>query len=271
MNIAFVERPPSWDEIERLRLVLSTFQDGSGMNAIKTRHGWHKENHAQTTPGWRDFERAVAVVFGGIASENKHVYDVSFRRSDAPDVMYGVSCKMRSELRLAATKGRAYIELTNAAQALWSAVRSATGLGEETYTSDPAAVGIALVEQVEIWHLQQDIRSGGSYDTDRCVFLNLLYDNRHGNYRLFQFPIRLPKPQELEWESRGKTIVGRDDRGTVFEWYAQSGGQLKYYPQTEQATWSSDEFHLETLPDKLEEVTLQKAAAYFPEQWRVLP
>ena len=66
MSIPFVDRPPSSTEIEKFRLVLSTYQDGSGM---LVRQGF-------TLPGWRDFERTVATVFGGVNSESKFIYDV---------------------------------------------------------------------------------------------------------------------------------------------------------------------------------------------------
>ncbi len=67
MSIAFVERNPSHTEIERLRLVLSTYQDGTGMLAQKS---------GTTLPGWRDFERSVALAFGGVAQESKFIFDI---------------------------------------------------------------------------------------------------------------------------------------------------------------------------------------------------
>ena len=56
--LAFVQRHPTAGELERLRLILSTYQDGSGMLVLKD---------GTTIPGWRDFERAVAIAFGGQA------------------------------------------------------------------------------------------------------------------------------------------------------------------------------------------------------------
>lgn len=67
-SIAFVHRAPNDIELTRLRLLLSTFQDGTGMLAV--------DNNLATLPGWRDFERAVALTFGGVPSENKDVMDV---------------------------------------------------------------------------------------------------------------------------------------------------------------------------------------------------
>ena len=45
-KIPFVDRKPSNAEIERIRLILSTYQDGSGMLAAEG---------GLTLPGWRDF------------------------------------------------------------------------------------------------------------------------------------------------------------------------------------------------------------------------
>lgn len=54
--------PLSVQEVEKLRLILSTYQDGTGMLAA---------SDGLTLPGWRDFERAVAATLGGIARESK--------------------------------------------------------------------------------------------------------------------------------------------------------------------------------------------------------
>lgn len=45
--------PLTLNQIEKLRLLLSTCQDGTGQLAAQ---------NGLTLPGWRDFERAVAIV-----------------------------------------------------------------------------------------------------------------------------------------------------------------------------------------------------------------
>ncbi len=45
-----------------MRLILSTYQDGTGM--LKNKKNPMK---VKTLPGWRDFERAVAIAFDGEA------------------------------------------------------------------------------------------------------------------------------------------------------------------------------------------------------------
>lgn len=104
--LVFAERPPNKNEIEQLRLVLSTYQDGYGQLAVPS--------SSLTLPGWRDFERAVASVFGGEAQESKAIYDVLFPNSYALDMYYGLSCKMRGTLDQTNRTGRVVIEFIQA-------------------------------------------------------------------------------------------------------------------------------------------------------------
>ena len=100
----------SKNEVERLRLALSIFQDGTGWETIKPKKpGGERVYYA----GYRQFERIVAEVFGGIAPENKGIFDV-FIPIAGTDTHYGISCKMRSELDKALKDGgRVYIEMSN--------------------------------------------------------------------------------------------------------------------------------------------------------------
>ena len=111
MEVPFVDRAPSSDELERFRLILSTYQDGTGMIAAEG---------GKTLPGWRDFERSAALAFDGEPSENKDVFDVRLPNPDRVDVYYGISCKMRRELDRILKDGRATIELSNSAKKFWA-------------------------------------------------------------------------------------------------------------------------------------------------------
>ena len=117
MPLAFVHRPPMPQEVEKLRLILSTYQDGTGMSQ-------DKKNKGRTLPGWRDFERAVALAFGGIAPENKAVFDVLLSGPERPGVTYGLSCKMRGELDRLDRDGRVTIELSNSAKKFWAYLKT---------------------------------------------------------------------------------------------------------------------------------------------------
>ena len=49
------------------------------------------------------------------------------------------------------------------------------------------------------------------------------------DYLISSYPIILPAP--ASWEFRSKALVGIDGQGGVlYEWYALSGSQFKYYP-----------------------------------------
>ena len=227
-----------------------------------------------TLPGWRDFERAVAAVFSGEASESKSIFDVTLFDAALPRVRYGLSCKMRRELdRILRRDGRATIELSNSAGAFWDELR-ARGI-DSTYRDRPAEVGEALVDVVRRWHRAADLSHGGHYDLSRSSFL-LLSWNLTGLYQLHQFPLELPDPASLHWYfpsvtrsgvvTPGRRLRGDDGEGCVFEWYESSGGQLKYYPHSGLALWSSIRFHLAPLPE-LEFEMLAKAKAYFMDAW----
>lgn len=280
MKVPFAQRPPAFQEMERIRLILSTYQDGSGMLTAKRRYEWIQTNRAVTMPGWRDFERAIVVALGGSTGEDKHVYDVWLPDPAREGVLFGISCKMRKELRQAETKGRGYLELTNANKALWQAIKDRTGLNETTYTGEPDSVGNTIIALVENWHSESEIKKRGmvsqvAFDNTRSLFLNLLYDEPSGRYQMFHFPIRLPEPERLHWQIRPPsgngmaTLLALDETGVVFEWFPGSGGQLKYYPLIEQAIWHSEVFSLEPLPADLKDLGSFKAASYFPHLWTI--
>jgi hypothetical protein len=259
MSLLFIHRPPTPREVEKLRLILSVYQDGTGMLQ-------DKKNSGRTLPGWRDFERAVALALGGFAPEDKAVFDALLTEPDKPDVKYGLSCKMRGELDRIERDGRVTIELSNSSKKFWAHLKTKR-INEANYKGRPRQVGIALVELVETWHQAASLDQGGGVDIASSSYLALSW-NKKGWYQLHWFSLQFPDPENLKWyfPTPGH-LSGDDDLGTVFEWYGESGGQLKYYPQARGARWASERFHLESLPDSLEHGILAKVAAYFPERW----
>ncbi len=250
MTIPFVDRPPTLPEVEMLRLILSTYQDGSGMLITGE----------TSLPGWRDFERAVAAAFNGKAMESKWIYDVILQEAD---IRYGISCKMRETLHTVTKTGRTTIELYNASGAFWDVIKT-KGLTQENYQTQADLAGATILDVVESWY------SGIEVNKEKSFYLVLQWDRKKGLYQLFQFALDLPNPQELAWQVLGRRLIGRDSTGILFEWYGFSGGQLKYYPLVESALWSSAAFQLEPLPANLESGLQNKAAIYFPSQWSKL-
>lgn len=262
--LAFIDRPPTEKEAERIRLLLSTYQDGTGMNAIKG---------GGTLPGWRDFERSVAFALGGTASESKQLFDVVLDRHSGPDTpRYGLSCKMRSELNRIDRDGRVTVEVSNSLGKFWDHLHI-KGITQATYRGEPREVGESIVELVHSWEAAEGLVR--NIDVTRSCYLVLSW-NRSGLYQLHQFPLRLFDPKEITWHFpevvrggvRGdaRRLIGADASGTLIEWYGESGGQLKYYPFEKDATWRSERFRLEPLPDAIHGV-IHKAAAYYPRLW----
>jgi hypothetical protein len=256
MQLPFVDRSPTSREVQKPRLILSAYQDGTGQLAAK--------GHL-TLPGWRDFERSVALAFGGEAQESKAIFDVLLPDLNREGIQYGLSCKMRETLRHVERTGRVTIEVSNSAGKFWTALK-ADGFSEDSYESAPGQVGKILVRLVESWHAAVSIESGGKVDLTGSFYLALQWDKSSGYYQLYQFPIGLPNPETIRWKVISRRLVGDDGNGTLFEWYGFSGGQLKYYPLAAEAAWTSDRFQLEPLP-KSKVGVLRRVAEYFPEAW----
>ncbi len=268
MSLAFVERAPTAGELEKIRLLLSTYQDGTGMLAA---------DDGKTRPGWRDFERAVALALTGKASESKEIFDVVLSHPEMPSSApkYGLSCKMRSELNRIERDGRVTIEVSNSAGKFWDHLAS-KGISQSNYKSRPQEVGHALIELVTAWHQAESATTGGSIDLAKSGYLILSW-NRAGFYQLHQFRLNIVDAAVLRWhvptrqvkgeQTVGRRINGDDERGTRVEWYGESGGQLKFYPFATEAVWQSERFTLEPLPGT-EHGILNKAAAYFPDKWQ---
>lgn len=276
MSLALVDRDPTSDEFEAFRLVLSVYQDGSGGQQ-------HHSTDELTLPGWRDFERAVAFVFGGKAprgKEGKNVFDIWIPDPDRPSVNFGLSCKMRREWDKLQKTHRVTMELSNSAKKFWQRL-SHQGITTANYTSHPSEVGDALITMVKEWHQAESVTNpGGTVDLGKSSYLVLSW-SRAGTYQLHRFRLELPDPSTLRWyfpinpktgkvaaHLNGDTPLG----GRLFEWYGESGGQLKYYPLERDAVWMSSPFRLEPLPPSQVQYGLYlRATTYFPQVKAILP
>lgn len=254
-------------EVEKIRLLLSIYQDGSGMQALR---------NGLSLPGWRDFERAVAVALDGKpplgeGKEGKNVFDVVV--PIAPDKLYGISCKMKGYQggRILTTNNRVHMELSNSAKKFWQYLKN-KGINESNYRAKAAETGIALIELVSSWHHEASTSKGGiTIDLNKSFYLALSW-NLKGDYQLHQFSLRLPNPANLTWrfpESQSRLCGFDATDGVLFEWYGDTGGQLKYFPLSESALWKSPVFRLEPLPssEEVEYGIAAKVKEYFPQQW----
>ncbi len=257
MSYVFTGTIPTKSQIEKLRLILSTYQDGAGQLVFEP---------GKSLPGWRDFERSVALAFDGIAQESKAIFDVLVPISQNPKINFGISCKMRQTLRTVERTGRVTVEVSNSSGKFWDALR-ANGIGD--YDADPDIAGKILLNLVESWHDQVSLEQGGTVDVSKSFYLLLQWHKRSRRYQLFQFPTHLPDPETLSWKVKGRRLIGCNNDGVMIEWYGYSGGQLKYYPFADKAIWSSDIFRLEPLPENdLGYGLKRRVIEYFPDLWR---
>ncbi len=197
-----------------------------------------------------------------IEEESKAIFDVLFSDPGNPGLAYGISCKMRSELNRIDKDGRVTVEVSNSAGIFWNHLNKSSTT-QANYREAPGEVGKLVIEQIEQWHkevrtnnagtkilqkgkVSETVReSSGKVDFNKSSFLVLSY-NTIGVYQLHQFVLDLPNPETLEWEftassrrnsGESRRLVGKDKSGVLFEWYGESGGQLKYYPIGTDAIW----------------------------------
>jgi hypothetical protein len=257
-------------QIERIRLLMSTYQDGTGQLRV---------SGSGTLPNWRDFERSAAAALNGYTFENKGFLDVLINGKEVglENKKIGISCKMRNTLSAFNKTGSVSLELSNAAQKFWDILHKNKIYDMRGLRLVPDRGGKHIIELYESWKYQ--VTQGEDIDIDDSFYLTCLYDIKKGVYQLFALPFLLPDPETLTWsireskpqnENKG-TLIGMKDDKVIIEWYGMSGGQLKYYPTKEQIIWHSYSFSLEPLPNiEGGHGLTQKAKAYFTDKWAAL-
>lgn len=249
--LPFRDRPLDDDEFEALRLVLSTYRDGSGQN----------QTVAGSMPGFRDFERGLASIIGGVAAENKGVFDIIRQASTGPD--FGVSCKMARFAPPAMEA--AFVELTNAA----AAFRNHLLQRQINWATEPQLAGPEIIRLVTSWHEEDAVTHGLSLEASRYAVLSRSSDWQE--FQLSAYPLDLygfNPIGEIEWESTMRRLDGYVDfdgrRHRLWQWYPNSGGQLKWWPPLAWADWVTNRFPLEEAPFVL---PTERAQEYFPHLW----
>lgn len=251
------DRPLTPSELERLRLVLSTFRDGSGQ---RVKYGF--------MPDFLSFERATAYVLGGSTNEDKGVFDVTVAGPSGRKP-WGVSCKMASAQPV---RNRCwFMELSNSSKYLSDAIETA-GF---RWRDEPHKAGPILVATVGSWH----DRARLDYDVDASKYLLLTHDSRWRLFELAAFDIhvltRVPA-QRIEWVVEGReaalgrpsSVAGYIETSNgphrLWQWFANSGGQLKFYPPVGWEEWRSGAFALEEPP--VHDLR-SKVDTYWPDAW----
>ena len=151
---------------------------------------------------------------------------------------------------------RAYLEIANASAKDWKLCRE-MGLGEDYFREHKYAskFGAAIMqrqfdERAAAESKIQKQRKNAAIrvvDTSASVFLSVMYSpmdkDCQRDYLVSSYPIILPQPER--WEFRSKALVGFDKHdGVLYEWYALSGSQFKYYPLISDRKHGSNLFQL---------------------------
>jgi hypothetical protein len=137
---------------------------------------------------------------------------------------------------------RAYLEISNSSAKDWQACFE-QGLNEEDFRQHrhPEEFGsVILDQQTKERVLSQKNyldRSQGVgekwFEEKECIFASILYSPSEKGERVYlasAFPILLPKP--ILWKFDKSRLLGIDKNdGVLYEWYALSGSQFKYYPK----------------------------------------
>lgn len=253
---------------EKLRLILSTYQDGTG----------HEHAADGTTiPGYRQFERALALAAEGHAPENKKIFDVLVPVSSSPQTpQYGISCKMRGELDSVLKKGYVYIEVSNARSQFIRHLER-IGIKDPTdYRSRPTDTGLRILDWIsELHHQEQRERH---VLLEQSSYLILLY-NAGGEFRLYQYPANLFLSNAADYEWSVPSYTNKEEQtqyrqhlraekdGVMYMQWFWTAGHLKFFPNVADAVWTSETFRLEPLPNA-ELSILHKVEAYFPDKWK---
>lgn len=248
---AYRDRPLNDLELEVLRLVLSTFRDGSGQ-VVRPDTG--------TMPGFRDYERALAAVLRARAPEDKGVFDVIVK-TDA--LGFGVSCKMSSMQPPAQLSS--FMELSNSA----AKFRSHLLQQQINWATEPTLAGPAIVSLVSSWHAADGAKH--SIDVSASKYSVLAHNSSWSLFQILAFPLDLQIANpigDVQWLVEGRSLNGYiDDHGRrhrLWQCYMNSGGQLKYYPLLRWADWFTAPFQLEVPPVGS---PIARARAYFREIW----
>lgn len=257
MSQPFLSADPTNDQMRALVKYLSTYRDGSGN--IR-----EDDPTKSTRADSRQIERCFAELFSVKPPESKSYYDFAVEINKGGGVVISAaSVKSKEAANLRDFRDpkkrktlRAYLEIANANAKDWKLCRE-MGLTENDFRAHNHAskFGEAILQR------QTDERAAAKkkfekqskhsalriVDDKASVFLSVMYspmDKKYQrDYLVSSFPIILPTP--ARWEFRSKALVGLDeDNGVIYEWYALSGSQFKYYPLINQRTYGSDLFQL---------------------------
>jgi len=267
MSYPFIDRNPTPNENEQIRLAMSSFCDGSGFLL---------EPDGTSRPASRDFERIFAELFGGSFRYDKGFFDLYIEINK--NTHAGISVKSKQIDRQTAIEdlksgGRVHIELSNSPSRNREALKNA-GFSESDFKNKahPQEIGTALINFFNTFPSKAQEEYSRSHpgiqlDLSKSYFINVSYSKqtsqRPRKYQIHTFPLELPTKVTWEYKSE-KSMQGYEGGDKIYEWYPFSGGQFKYYPSTSTAKFNSTQFYLE----KPRQVSIiEKTSRYWPREW----
>ena len=257
MSQPFLSADPTSDQMRALVKYLSTYRDGSGN--IR-----EDDPEKSTRADSRQIERCFAELFGVRPPESKSYYDFAVEiNKDGGVVVSAASVKSKEieknrDFRDSKKRKtlRAYLEISNASAKDWKLCLE-MGLSEDNFRVHKFAseFGEAILQRQsderasaeEKIQKQRKNAANRIVDENASVFLSVMYSPMDKDYQreylVSSYPIILPKP--ARWEFRSKALVGFDEHdGVIYEWYALSGSQFKYYPLISSRKYGSKLFQL---------------------------
>ena len=258
MTQPFLNADPTADQLRALVKYLSTFRDGSGN--IR-----EDDPEKSTRADSRQIERCLAELFGVKPPESKSYYDFAVEINKGGGVVVSAASVKSKELDKlrdfrepkARKKLRAYLEIANAYAKDWK-LCGEMGLNHEHFVqhkhaskfgdailrrqADERALAEAKIQK------QRKHSAHRLVDVNASVFLSVMYSPMDKDYQrdylVSSYPIILPSP--VSWEFRSERALAGIDKhgGVLYEWYALSGSQFKYYPLITDRKYGSGLFQL---------------------------
>lgn len=268
MQRAFFTRSPTKSELSLLRKFLACYRDGTGN---------HREEDGSSRADSRQIERCLAELLHGKTTENKSYYDFVIEFNEGGGIaVRGASIKSKeiSHLRKysdVSDKLRSHLEISNSSAKDWQACIE-KGLNEDDFRQHrhPDVFGSIILDRqntertLSQKNYLSKLQSDGDkwFEESECIFISVLYsslEKGERSYLISAFSILFPKP--VIWQFDKARLVGKDENDHVlYEWYALSGSQFKYYPKIINRMNGTELF---TLPRPAYETLRAKASRLF--------
>jgi hypothetical protein len=272
MGLAYATRPPTYDEDKRLRLLLSTYRDGTGNQ---------REKDNTTRASWREIERCVCELLSGGGGEDKHIFDLIACDDADKSIGYGFSVKSKQLSKSSFSRlhvdSRVYMEIANSPAKFWGAIKEEHGFNEEHFRNQQHStqIGQTVIRTVVQWHAEgkqsyEIAHPGIKIDLKHSRYLCVSYSDDLPDLRKYQVhAFHLDYMPNMIWKyTSSACLTGYDPANPterLIDWYGLSGGQLKYYPLAKTALYNSTVFTL--LKPQKQLTILDKAKAYFPDEF----